>query len=161
MAQWTRRVRGVLGMGLAWAIGGIGVAGVLELIDNVLPAAHGVTRLVDMWPQLLAMLGFVGGVLFALALGVAMRRKRFDQFTFPQFAGLGALAGAALATFALVTGGPIAIALILLVAGTLGGAGSLLVARVAERRGLLHAGARPADAALVDDRAPELLGRGD
>ena len=100
MTQWARRVRGVLGMGLAWAIGGVGVAGVLETLDNVLPAAHPVTRLVDMWPQVLAILGFVAGVLFAIVLGAMARRRRFEEFSFTGFAALGALAGALLGALA-------------------------------------------------------------
>ncbi|MDF1502372.1 hypothetical protein [Roseisolibacter sp. H3M3-2] len=137
-------------MGFAWAIGGIGVAGILETLDNVSATFHPVTRLVDMWPQTLAVVGFVAGVLFAVILGVAARNRRFEQFTFPQFAGLGALAGAVVSVLALLTGAPLAIPVILTLAGTLGGAGSLLVARVAERRGLLAGGT---------DR--QLLDRGD
>ena len=152
MAQWTRRLRGVLGMGFAWAVGGIGVAGILETLDNVSAATHPVTRLVDMWPQTLAIVGFVAGVLFAIILGVVARRRRFEEFTFPQFAGLGAIAGVLVSLLALATGAPLAIPVILTLAGTLGGASSLLVARIAERRGLLGPG---------DDRTRALLDRGE
>jgi hypothetical protein len=148
-------------MGLAWAIGGIGVAGVLELADNLTAAAHPVTRLVDMWPQVLAVVGFVAGVVFAVVLGVVARRRRFEEFTFPQFAALGAIAGAVVGTLALITGAPLAIPIILALAGTLGGASSLLVARIAERRGLLDAGAGAPRVGSADDRAQELLGHRD
>jgi hypothetical protein len=34
MRQWWRRIRGVVGMGLIWAVGGIGVGGLIELLAS-------------------------------------------------------------------------------------------------------------------------------
>ena len=50
-----------------------------ELFDAPLPA--------------LAIPGFVGGVLFALVLGIAARRRRFDELSLPRFAAWGAVGG--------------------------------------------------------------------
>jgi hypothetical protein len=75
----------------AWAVGGvlIGVASILtpglpwnsffEVFDAPLPA--------------LAVPGFVGGALFSIVLGVAARRRRFDELSIPRFAAWGALGG--------------------------------------------------------------------
>jgi hypothetical protein len=151
--QWLRRIRGAVGMGLtwaaAWALFGvlIGVASIVlpglpwgaffELFDAPLPA--------------LAVPGFVGGVLFAVVLGVAGRRRRFDELSLPRFAAWGALGGlllglvpAALITVGLGTlragldlwpltvmiGGPLTLL------GTASAAGSLLLARRAQDREL-------------------------
>lgn len=139
MSVWLRRVRAVVGMGLLWALGGIAVAGVLELLDNLTAAAHPVTRRVDMWPQTLAMLGFACGVLFAVLLGVRGRRRRFEEFTLAQFTAWGVAAGALLGSAGMALGAGPLLLLVTTLLGALGGASSLALARTAERRGLLGA----------------------
>lgn len=95
MKNWLKRARGALGMGLTWALGWavfgllIGVSSILlpflpwerffEVFDAPLPA--------------LAVPGFVGGVIFSFVLGVAGRRRRFDELSLPRFAAWGALGG--------------------------------------------------------------------
>ena len=95
MSQWIRRLRGALGMGLTWAIGwalaglGIGVASrllpglpwgrIFEVFDAPLPA--------------LAIPGFIGGVLFAVVLGIAARGRRIDQLSMLRFGMWGAAGG--------------------------------------------------------------------
>lgn len=95
MRRWSRRIRGALGMGLAWAAAWalvgllIGVASVLlpwlpwdaffKIFDAPLPA--------------LAVPGFVGGVIFSVVLGVAARRRSFAELSLVRFAAWGAVGG--------------------------------------------------------------------
>lgn len=161
MQQWLKRIRGVIGMGLIWAVGGVFVGGLIELADNVLPAAHPWTRLVDMWPQTLAILFFRRGVIFALVLGLAKGRRRFEDFSLAQFAAWGAVAGLVLGLLAVATGAGIAFLGITTLLSAAAGAGSLALARVAEARGLLGAGTDATRARLPDRDARALLGRQD
>src|SRR5215203_431991 len=134
MKNWLKRARAALGLGLLWAVGGVAIAGVLELLDNVMPAAHPLTRLVDMWPQTLAILGFLAGTLFGVALGIGAARRRFGELSMPLFTTLGAAAGLLLG---MVLGAPVPILGVLTVASAIGGAGSLALARRAEARARL------------------------
>ena len=93
--QWLRRVRGAIGMGLTWALGWaafgllIGVTSTLfpspiwdrffEVFDAPLPA--------------MGVPGFVGGAMFSLVLGVAARRRRFDELSLRRVAIWGGLGG--------------------------------------------------------------------
>ena len=104
-----RRIRGAIGMGLTWAIGWaiagllIGVASVVlpglpwnafyEVFDAPLPA--------------LAVPGFIAGVFFSTVLGVAGRRRSFDELSLTRFAAWGAVGGLllTLVPFALVAVG--------------------------------------------------------
>ena len=141
MRQWMRRVRGVLGMGVVWAIGGLGVAAVIEGADNVTPGGIQAIHVIDMWPPILLVAGFIGGVVFGTLLGVVGARRRFEDLSFPRFTALGLVTGAVLAGLVVATGGPGLAAAVMLGSGAVGGASSLWVARVAERRGLLRGGA--------------------
>jgi hypothetical protein len=49
---------------------------------------HG--AILDMWPQTLAIVGFVGGVVFSAVLGIAERRRRFGELSIPRFSAWGA-----------------------------------------------------------------------
>jgi hypothetical protein len=137
MKKWLTRARAALGLGLLWAVGGVAIAAVLELLDNVMPAARPLTRLVDMWPQTLAILGFLAGTLFGVVLGIAAARRRFGELSLPLFTALGAAAGLLLG---LILGAPAPILGVLTCASALGGAGSLALARRAEARSQLGAG---------------------
>ena len=131
MKRWWQRLRGALGLGLLWAVGGLAIAGGLELLDNVLPAARPLTRLVDMWPQTLALLGFLAGVIFGMVLGIAAARRRFDQLSLPGLTAIGASAGLLLGV---ALGAPIPVVAVLTLASAIGGASTLALARRAERR---------------------------
>jgi drug/metabolite transporter (DMT)-like permease len=159
--KWLRLIRGVLVMGLIWAVGGFLIGGLFELVDNVVPAAHPFTRLVDMWAPVLAILAFRRGVLFAVVLGLARGRRRFEDFSLAQFAAWGALSGLVLGGIALLTGASVVFLAVTTLLSAIGGASSLAVARVAERRGLLDAGGRTSSAELTAGDAPPLLGRRD
>ena len=161
MWKWLRRLRGVVGMGLIWAVGGVGIGGLIELLDNLLPVAHPLTRLVDMWPQTLAIVAFPYGVVFAIVLGMARGRRRFEECSLSQFAARGAVAGLVLGALAMTMGAGIVFVGITTLLSTVAGAGSLALARMAEERGLLAAGADVAKAGLPDGEARPRLGRQD
>ena len=152
MQKWWRRIRAVVALAVVWALGGIAVGGFIELLDNVAPAAHAFTRRIDMWPQTLAILGFLCGVLFAVLLGVVGRRRRFEEFSLGQFATWGAVAGAVLGAVGMALGAGVLLPGVTTLLSAIGGAGSLLLARKAERWGLVGAGT--ADAALPGADAP-------
>jgi len=104
----------------------------------------------------LAIPGFVGGVLFAVVLGTAGRRRRFEELSLPRFAAWGAVGGLLLS---LVPAALVAVGLASLERSDLGlwqitavisaplillsavsASVSLLLARRAESRELLEAG---------------------
>lgn len=88
MTNLLRRIRGALGMGLIWAIawGGVGGAVMETIIDP-----HG--QIADIWPAILGLPAFLGGVIFSLVLGFAERRRRFDELSIPRFGAWGGVAG--------------------------------------------------------------------
>jgi hypothetical protein len=103
MKDWIRRIRGAFGMGVAWAIGWGFAGGLIELASNLgihLPWFS----LIDMWPQTLAIPGFLGGVIFSVVLRIAAGRKRFDELSVRRFGVWGAVAGAVVGGLLLSTG---------------------------------------------------------
>jgi hypothetical protein len=169
MQAWLRRLRGVIGTGLTWGVGwglvgvliGVGLAlglplqWFIDVFDAPLPA--------------LAVPGFFCGTVFSIVLGVAGRRRRFDELSLPRFAAWGALGGF------LLGAGPVAVALnantvsTLAAAVTMGflsglsaasAAGSLWLARGAEDHALLEASGDVAEVGLTEAEAKELLGNG-
>jgi len=162
MKTWGRRIRAAIGMGLTWGAVWFGAGILLARLPGIssdLPLAI-----------LFAPLGFVTGILFSAILVGIEGRRGFDRTSLPRFAAWGAasglllsgifVAGAALRGGALwgeflVFGPPLAMA------SAVCAAGSLAVARRAERRELPADGGRPAEAELTEDEQRELLGRGD
>lgn len=133
MGTGLRRIRGAIGMGVAWA------------------AAWSAAGLVPRWvfgfdadapfPLLFGALGFLAGITFSGLLVVAEGRRRFDQMSLPRFAAWGAAGGLLLsALFAraasLGWGDVLAIVPTFGVASALCAAGSLALARRAARREL-------------------------
>ncbi len=175
MKKWLRRFRGAVGMGLTWAVGWalfgvlIGVTSVLlpglpwdlffEVFDAPLPA--------------LAIPGFVGGALFSTVLGIAGRRRRFDELSLPRFGAWGAVGGlllslvpVAMTAVGLASAAP-GVDLWLITAAISGpmallsavsATGSLALARMAEDGELLDASADVAEVGLSEGEAQELLG---
>lgn len=141
MKKWLRRLRGAAGMGLAWAIGGAGVGGLIELLANILPGGFPMASAIDMWPQALAMVGFIGGAFFAIVLGIAGARRRFDELSLPLFAAWGAVAGLLLGGLGMAMGAPVVFIGITTLGSAIAGAGSLALARMAEQRVRLETGA--------------------
>jgi len=168
MRTWLRRLRGALGMGLAWALAGFLAGMGIELIHNIWPNSIG--RAVDIWPAALAYPGFFGGVAFSAVLGIAGRRRRFDELSLPRVAAWGAVAGllvslipAALVAIGFATPNvplwQMTIALVgpFTVGGAIAASASLAVARMAEDRELRDGGRDVADVGLTEEEERELL----
>lgn len=154
MTRWPHRLRGALGMGLSWAVAWA-VFGVALGVASVVTPWLSWDRLFAVYDAplpTLALPGFVGGVLFALVLGVAARGRRLDELSMPAFAAWGAIGGLLLALVpALLVGVGMATIpalwpLTALVAGPFAllgaasAAASLGVARAGARRAALAAG---------------------
>ena len=162
MSKWGRRIRGAIRMGLAWAAAGFVAGTVLARVPGFqsdLPFA-----------LLFAPLGFLTGIIFSGILVAIGNRRRFDSMSLSRFAGWGAVSGLLLSgIFAAGAGlrgdsmwgeflvfGPA-----LAIASALGAAGSLALARRAERKELTAPSGIPVDAKLNEYEKRELLGRGD
>jgi hypothetical protein len=162
MKTWGRRIRAAIGMGITWGAAWF-AAGVL--LARV-PGFHS-----DLpFALLFAPLGFVTGIVFSGILVAIEARRGFDRMSLSRFAVWGAASGLLLSgTFVvaaalrgqsllgefLVFGPP------LTVASALCAAGSLAMARRAERRELRAPGGEPAEAEPIEEKKRELLGRGD
>ena len=127
-------------MGLTWAVAWSGFGAIWGLV-----AGGGFAGLA--WnAAFFALVGFVGGTAFSGVLGIAGRRRTFDQMSLPRFTAWGAAAGLLLTALMLSTTGTFTLALLLEVGVTLtllgagSAAGSLALARRAEDRELLEAG---------------------
>ena len=171
MEGLIRRVRGALGLGLLWAAGGAALGGLIELVHNVWPNSIG--ALVDIWPAVLAFPGFAGGVAFSGLLWALGRRRRFDELSMARLALLGAGAGVVVSLVPAAVGvagaaggaslwyatlrlaGPFALA------GALGAAATLALARAGDDRALLEEGREVADVGLSAEERHRLLGRGE
>jgi hypothetical protein len=162
MKKWGRRIRAAIAMGLTWAAAWFGAGALLARVPGFysdLPFA-----------LLFAPLGFVSGIIFSGALVVIEGRRRFDRMSLSRFAGWGAVSGLLLsgifvvgAAFrgASVWGEFLVFGPGLAMASAVCAAGSLALARRAERRQLPGPAGDPAEATLTEDEKRELLGRGD
>ncbi len=167
MKKWLRRIRGAVGMGLIWAAGwalvgvliglswslGLPMEWFVEVFDAPLPA--------------LAIPGFFSGAVFSTVLGIAGRRRRFDELSLPRFGAWGAVGGLLLGLFpslVAVSTGAASVAAAAVIIGTLtllsavSASSSLALARMAEERELLDASAEVAEVGLTGGEAQELLG---
>ena len=161
MKKWWRRIRAAIGMGLTWGAAWFGAGILLARVPGFysdLPFA-----------LLFAPLGFLTGIIFSGILVAVEGRRRFDRMSLSRFAGWGAVSGLLLSGIIVVGaalrgedwwgefllfGPPLAIA------SAVCAAGSLAVARRAEKRELPGPSGDPADAELTEDERRELLGRG-
>jgi hypothetical protein len=164
ITEEDRYVRGALGMGLTWAVGFIIVGNALNAFEWLFQG--GATPNVSLGILLGASVGFIGGGVFSVALAVAGRRRRFDEMSLPRFAALGALvpslglvAMGVLGRFEwLFTADGFGTATYFVLMGAGFAAGILALARKAEDRELLEAGADVADVGLSKEEKRELLG---
>ncbi len=177
MTKWLRRIRGAVGMGLTWAAGWAVFGVLIGVTSNLLPGLpwDAFFEIFDAPLPALAVPGFFGGALFSTVLGVAGRRRRFDELSLPRFFAWGAMGGLLLS---LLPAALVAVGLASMESGALGlwqltaiiggpltvlcavsAAGSLALARRAENRELLAAGEAVAEVGLTEGEAKELLGR--
>ncbi len=162
MKKWGRRIRAAIGMGLTWAAVWFGAGILLARVPGFysdLPFA-----------LLFAPLGFVCGIIFSGILVVIAGRHRFDRMSVSRFAGWGAVSGLLLSGIFVVGaalrgetlwGEFLVFGPALAVASAVCAAGSLALARRAERRELPGPSGDPAEAELTEDKKGELLGGGD
>jgi hypothetical protein len=159
MQKWWRRIRAAMGMGVIWGLVWGFAGGVLARLpgfDTDLPL-----------PLLFAPLGFISGVVFSgILVGIAGRRG-FERTSLPRFAGIGAASGLLLAGIFVVAaalrggdwwGEMLLFGPPLTIASAVCAAGSLAVARRAERRELLRL---PVESGLAGTEKREMLRRGD
>ena len=148
MGTWLRRIRGGIVMGFLWAFAWALLAIPMELFID--PRGE----IVDIWPMVLAIPGFLAGTVFAVVLAATERQRQFDELSLGRVAAWGTLAGLALGSLvvfllsnstphpaegfpwlgALALAGPIT----LLSAGS--AVGTLAIARKGEGRDLLGKG---------------------
>jgi hypothetical protein len=143
MKKLLRRIRGALGMGLTWAVAWGFVGFLMEFVDP-----HG--QIADIWPAIFAIPAFLGGVIFSVVLGIAERRRKFEELSIPRFGAWGAVAGLVVGALPFVfesnsSGLPTwQLALMIMcpisVLSGVSAAGSLALARMADRRESLDAG---------------------
>lgn len=135
MKKWERRIRAAIGMGLTWGAAWFGAGILLARV----PGFHS-----DLpFALLFAPLGLVTGIMFFGILVVIEGRRRFDRMSVSRFAGRGAVSGLLLSGV-FVVGAALRGAAVwgefllfgppLVVSGAVCAAGSLALARRAERR---------------------------
>ena len=162
MGKWTRRIRGALGMGVAFGAAWFG-AGMLIMLVFLLTT--GSTGADVPYPLGFGALGFAAGVLFSLVLSLTEGRRHLEQLSLPRFAGWGAAGGLLLSVLfvSIVTlvddpgflSNLVVLGPVFGVAGATCAAGSLWLARKAGGRSLPHADAVPLlDQADSPRRAP-------
>jgi hypothetical protein len=161
MKKWWRRVRAAIGMGLIWGAVWFGAGAVLARVPGFfsdLPFA-----------LLFAPLGVITGVIFSVILVGIEARRGFESASLSRFAGWGAASGLLLSGIfvvgAALRGGDVWGELLLFgppltLASAVCAAGSLAVARRAERRELPGDSRHPTQAELTEDEKWQLLGRG-
>ncbi len=135
MTTWGRRIRAAVGIGLTWAAAWFGAGMVLLLIVGV--GAADVP-----FPLFFGFLGFLAGATFSIVLGIVARKRRFDQLSLPRFAAWGAVGGLLLSGVVSLFAGLgelLVLSTVFAAAGALSAAGTLTLARRAERQALLDA----------------------
>ena len=163
MGKWLRRIRGAMGMGVAWGLAWFGAGMVLLLIVG--PDAADVP-----FPLGFGLLGFLAGALFSGILGMVERGRRFHQLSLPRFAGWGAAGGLLFAVLFVVTvtltgAGALLDDLVFLgplfaAAGAASAGGALALARRADDRALLDAGLDGDERELGEPEPGKRLGGG-
>lgn len=169
MKEFLRLVRGALGMGVTWAVGWAPLGAVLGwVVWILLDPLVGLGAIVASNAAGFGLLGFMGGALFSGVLRLAEGRRSFDQLSLPRFTAWGAVGGLLLGGIAVVGSfwgagaTPLLSGVFLGVSAVLGAgsaAGTLALARQAEGRDLLEAGAEVADAGLTEAEVERLTGR--
>ena len=142
MNNLLRRLRGAIGMGIFWALGGAFLGGLIELLDNIGVAWRWIDG-VDMWIPLLAIPGFFGGIAFSLVLGIAGHHRKFEELSLLKFTAWGAISGLILGGIALALGINIPVLFVLTAPALFcasAATGTLALARMGERPALTDGG---------------------
>ena len=167
MKKWLKRIRGALGMGLTWAAAWSGIGAIFGLVlwvGGSFPQGSVIGSML-FFALFGGASGLICGAAFSVALGIAGRRRRFDEMSLPRFYALGGVGGL-LVTGAFVTlGMPLFSfegaqgATLAILMGAASAGGSLRLARWADDRALLEAGADVADIGLTEEEQGALLGK--
>jgi len=161
MPLWGRRVRAAIGMGLTWGAVSFAAGTVLARVpgfNSDLPFA-----------LLFAPLGFIVGIIFSALVVARVGRRGFDRLSLSRLAGWGAVSGLLLSGI-FVSGAALQGASAwaefldfgpaLAVASAVSAAGSLALARHAQRRALSDRRQGPSEIEIASDNERELLGGG-
>jgi hypothetical protein len=156
MDKTIGRIRGALGMGLAWGAAWFAAGMVLLLIVG--PDAADVP-----FPLGFGLLGFLAGLTFSGVLGLVEGRRRFDQLSLPRFAlwgGIGGLlfSGAFAWIASLGAGAYLVLGPVFALAGAGSAAGSLALARMAVERDEIQPESAVDGVGLSESDVRELLG---
>ena len=147
MKKWLRRIRGAIGMGLTWAIAWFGAG-----LGLLLVVGFGAADVP--FPIFFGLLGFLAGATFSGVLGIVEGRRRFDQMSLPRFAGWGAVGGLLLSGILVLVAGLggefLVLGPVFALAGAGCAAGTLALARRAEKPESLDAGEDVAEVGLTE-----------
>jgi len=98
MKKWLTGVCGTVLMILTWTVGwGLGFGGLMELYD---PSG----RIEDVWPMVLAIPGFIGGVVFSTLFRTAEAPCGFDEVSLGRVATWGVVTGLTLGVLGIALG---------------------------------------------------------
>lgn len=166
MNTWFRRVRAAIGIGVTWAAGWAPIGAVTGWITAVFLGFPLGTVAIN-YAVMFGVLGLIGGTIFSLVLSVAEGHRSFHQLSLPRFVGWGALGGLVLGGLSVAAGllgsGLTTLGAVIAGASTLLGAGSaagtLVIARAADRQQTLKPGGEVARPAMTGEGAGQLLGR--
>jgi hypothetical protein len=96
MKKWLSGIRGTVVMILTWTVGwGLGFGGLIEAFVD----PHG--EIGDVWLTLMAIPGFIGGVLYSALLRITEGRRSFDEVSLARFITWGVVTGLVLGILAL------------------------------------------------------------
>jgi hypothetical protein len=168
MSGLLRRVRGAIGMGITWAlgwapIGAVAGAALAIVFGPGIPLISAITVNATVF----GLLGLIGGTIFSTVLRLTEGRRTFEELTLPRFTLWGAVGGLVLGGVTVLLGlwgaGNLpGVAAVLTGITTLLGAGSaagtLAIARGADRRERLGAGAEVDGIGLGEKEAKRLVG---
>jgi len=163
MKKWLRRIRGALLMGITWAVLWAPVGLLIGMVVDPTGAMD------EPWIAVGTFPGFLGGVMFSIVFGIAARRRKLGELSIKRVAGWGIVAGLVIGSLPFLLGDqgpnvervwllPLVVVSSITVLSAASAAGTLALARRAERRELPDANVDVSDIGLTDAEKRELLG---